>query len=149
MKPKYTSLLSLAALCLVLTACQSPTATMHPQQVSQLSNQQLCNLKNSYPWEQNLELELGKRGLNCDPDFNECRNRGIDTSSPAMASCINDIREKRQLQREMQQQQMQMQQQQRAAETARQNELWRLQMENRRLQHQQTAPKICTGLFCM
>lgn len=89
------------AACLLLNGCESPAASMTPQQVSQLSNDQLCDLKNSYPWEQNTELEVGKRNLICDPAYNQCLGQGNKPDSPNMTTCINQLRENWALQEEL------------------------------------------------
>lgn len=90
---------------LSLTACVSPAAQMTPEQLSTLSNQQLCNLKNNYLWDQNTEIEVGRRNLNCDPIYNECLLRGAEPNGAEMALCMNQIREQQAMQRTINQQQ--------------------------------------------
>jgi hypothetical protein len=88
-----------------LAACASPAAQMSPQQISSLSNQQLCDLQNNYLWDQNTEIEIGRRNLNCDPIYNECLLRGMKPDGPEMALCMNQIRETQALQAKVAQQQ--------------------------------------------
>ena len=103
-------------LILGLAACASPAVNMSPEQVSQLSNDQLCQLKNSYAWEQKTEVEIGKRNLNCDPIYNQCRYQGHEDGSPQLASCMQQIRENLRLKQQMQAQQQEMERQQRRNE---------------------------------
>lgn len=97
-------LLSLACIMLV-AACASPAEQMTMQEVSQLSDKQLCELKRTYRWEKKTELEIGKRNLNCDPDYIECSSRGVKPNSPEMAVCIDHLRENRALKEKLEQQQ--------------------------------------------
>lgn len=85
----------------LLSACGSPAKQMTPQQISMLSNQQLCELKNRYAWEQNTEIEIGRRNLNCDPAFNECIEKGNKPNTPAMGICVEQTRKIWALQREL------------------------------------------------
>ncbi len=124
--------LSMIAL-LCLGACQSPAVGMSPQELSSLSNEQLCSLQLSYPWEQKTEMEIGRRNLNCDPAFNQCLGQGHQPSSPGMTSCINQVRENWRLQKQVEDQQRQMQYQQ-------------IQMQNQQMMRpcsvtQMTGPK--------
>jgi len=86
-----------------LAACASPAAQMTPEQISSLSNQQLCNLKNNYLWDQNTEVEIGRRNLNCDPVYNECVQRGAE-SGPELSLCMNQIRDKQVMEQKIAQQ---------------------------------------------
>ncbi len=104
--------ITLGLIVTLLSGCYSPAAEMSPQQISMMSDMQLCQLKNSYPWEQNTEIEIGRRNLNCDPAYNECLSQGHRPNSPAMAMCIKQVRENWALQREVQKKDAQLQQQQ-------------------------------------
>lgn len=99
-------------LLFILSGCGSPAQQMTPQQISMLSNEQLCQLKNSYPWEQNTEIEIGRRNLNCDPAYNECIGRGNKPNTPAMAMCINQLRENWAMKKELEKKDAQLKQQQ-------------------------------------
>lgn len=94
---------------LSLTACTSPAVTMTQAQVASLSNQQLCDLKNTYPYEQKTEVEIGRRNLNCDPVFNYCRIQGIEPNTPAMGMCIRNVHEQAAMEQQIQIQQSQLQ----------------------------------------
>lgn len=112
---RKTPLLFIAApiaITLLLSGCESPATSMTQEQVSGLSNEQLCSLKSSYPWEQKTELEIGKRNLNCDPAYNECLGRGNQPNTPAMTTCIIQVRENWALQQEIQRKNTQIQNQQ-------------------------------------
>lgn len=98
---------------ILLAGCvTSPAVQMTSQEVSQLSNRQLCELRNNYPWEQNTEIEIGRRNLNCDPAENECLAQGNRPGTPAMALCVKQMRDGWAMQKELQQKDSQLQQQQ-------------------------------------
>ncbi len=108
-----TSLLRLLAIGAIVcvTGCASPAVEMTPQQISQLTDQQICNLHNGFTWETKTELEIGRRNLNCDPDFNLCVARGIDPrNTPVITSCMQDIQDKRAMQKVIDDQRWQLEQ---------------------------------------
>lgn len=78
-------------LVLGLNACTSPAVNMTEYQVSQLSDLQLCQLKNSYAYEQKTEIELGKRNLNCHPAYMQCRQSGYDNNSQEIHTCAQNL----------------------------------------------------------
>lgn len=97
----------------MLSGCAtSPALQMSPEQVSMLSNAQLCELHNNYSPVSTTEVEIGRRNLNCDPAINECIGRGNKMGTPAMALCVQDLRQSWAMQRQLQQQDQQLQQQQ-------------------------------------
>ena len=87
-------------LVLGLSACTSPTANMPQASISQLSNNQLCQLQGAYMFEPKLEVEIGKRNLNCDPAFNHCLQQGTKPNTPQMLLCMTQIRENWELKRQ-------------------------------------------------
>lgn len=92
----------LSILCLLLlTACVSPASDMTSEQVAKLSNSQLCHLRNSYPWEAKTETEIGRRGINCDPLYLECKYQGFEDNTPEMRFCINSLEEQYALQKRL------------------------------------------------
>jgi hypothetical protein len=94
---------------LILSGCVSPAANMTPEQVATFSNQQLCELTWNYPYEQKTQLEIGRRGLNCDPVYIECDNSGLEPGTPAFTLCMNNIRQRNALAQQVQIQQTQLQ----------------------------------------
>lgn len=86
--------LIIAALCstLILTGCASPAERMSPTQVASLSDLQLCQLNNGYNFEQKTYVEIGRRGLNCDPAHVVCASRGIHDKTPEMDLCVGQVR---------------------------------------------------------
>lgn len=108
MKQKYF----LIPFMLLLAGCGSPLGDMTPQQISTLSDDQLCAYRNNYPYEEKTELEIGKRKLNCDPATRECQSTGHMLGTPAMALCVKQTRENWAMQEHLEQQQQQMIQQQ-------------------------------------
>lgn len=141
----YRKLLSIS-LTLIVSSCVSPATNMSPDQISQLSSQQLCELRNTYGWEQKTEIEIGKRDLNCDPDYNECLAKGADPKTPAMAYCIKEIQEKRAMKNKIAKQEYEIKQQQEKYERERiyNESLNRLQNTST-----PTPPQFCKGFpFC-
>lgn len=98
---------------LLLGACASPAQNMSPQQVSQLSDLQLCQLKNSYAYEQKTEIEIGKRNLNCHPAYMECASRGLKNGTPEMSLCANQVQENWAMQQRIQEQERELERQRR------------------------------------
>ncbi len=82
---------------LLLAACASPTFQMSPEQIATLSDDQLCAYKNNYRNETKLELEIGRRQLNCNRFYRECLNRGNQPGTQAMAFCMDLVRENERL----------------------------------------------------
>lgn len=85
-------------LCL-FTGCMSseplplpPTEKMTKEEVSQLSSLQLCRYKRNYADETKLEIELGKRDLDCSDEGLYCLKRGIEPMNPQYESCRNTSR---------------------------------------------------------
>lgn len=97
--------ITVLSLALLVAACASPAEHMSMQEVSTLSDKQLCDLKRMYRWEKKTELEIGRRNLNCDPDYIECASRGVKPNSPEMAVCIDQLRENRELKEKIEAQQ--------------------------------------------
>jgi len=82
-------------MCLIgLVGCTSPIADMSPAQVAQLTDDQLCGYRNYYPYDQNTELEIGRRNLNCDPATRSCMKRGLNEGSPELNLCVTELRNK-------------------------------------------------------
>jgi hypothetical protein len=92
-------------LVLTLSACASPAANMSSQQVASLSDQQLCNLQWNYPYEAKTEVEIGRRNLNCDPAYLECKSSGLKDGSPSLSHCIKTVQERNVLAQQVQIQQ--------------------------------------------
>jgi hypothetical protein len=90
---RYLQLLPL----IILSACASPAAQMTPEQVSNLSNQQLCELTWNYPYEQKTQVEIGKRKINCDPVYIECDNSGVKPGTPGFMLCMKNVQERNEL----------------------------------------------------
>jgi hypothetical protein len=107
-----TKLLSLSLVLIVSACAESPATTMTPQQISTLSNTQLCGLHNNYAWDQATEMEIGRRNLICDPAYIECSNRGNKPGTPAMALCMDQLRQNWALQEEVQKKDHELQQKQ-------------------------------------
>ena len=91
---------------LLVTACASPAQNMSVEQVSQLSDVQLCQLRGAYMYEPKTETEIGRRNLNCHPAYLECSNQGLQNGTPEMTLCARQLQEKWELQRQLQQQQV-------------------------------------------
>lgn len=91
---------------LILSGCVSPAASMTQEQVATFSNQQLCELTWNYPYEQKTQLEIGRRGLNCDPVYIECDNSGLEPGTPAFTLCMKNIQERNALAQQVQAQQI-------------------------------------------
>lgn len=129
MQSKYSAVLFLYLELLLAGCVESPAKTMTPQQISSLSNTQLCELSNNYEWDQNTEIEIGKRDLICDPAYIECSNQGHALGTPAMALCMDQLRENWALQEQVQEQQEELARQRQQAESQHQ---WDRIIENSR-----------------
>lgn len=83
---KFFTLLITAA---VLTGCAtaSPTQTMSEDQISKLSDRQICNIRVNHLFETKLELEIGKRGLECSEEYHFCKERGLTQATPEFQNC--------------------------------------------------------------
>jgi len=90
---------------ILLGACASPAQNMTSDEVSQLSDLQLCQFKNTYAYEQKTEIEIGKRNLNCDPAYMECASRGLKNSTPEMSLCVKQVQDNWDMQQKLQAQQ--------------------------------------------
>lgn len=88
-------------LTLFVAACASPATKMTEHQVSQLSDLQLCQLKNSYSYEQKTEVEIGKRNLNCHPAYMQCRQNGYDNNSQEIHTCAQNLADRWALEKEL------------------------------------------------
>jgi hypothetical protein len=138
----------------LLSGCMSPAARMSQEDISSLSNQQLCGLNNSYGWEEKTQIEIGRRNLNCDPVFNECLNRGSKPNTPEMALCTNQIRQTMQLEEQVKRQQKtlesQMDKQRRELEYQRGlDNLQRMKQANQPQIQNHHQPQFCAGFpFC-
>lgn len=84
-----TCLPLIAILC--VTACASPAERMIYNGVAALSDYQLCHLQNSYRSEPKTMVEIGRRGLNCDPAATACMARGVANNSPSMPLCMSAV----------------------------------------------------------
>lgn len=150
MHRKLSFLITLSGFTLLASACQpipSPATTMSPEQISQLSNQQLCELKNSYVWEQKTEVEIGKRNLNCDPDYNECLAKGIDPTTSSMGYCIKDIQEKRALEEKLEEKEAELKRKQEEIEDK--QEQYERDRRHQEVMEKYKTPKYCQGFpFC-
>jgi hypothetical protein len=86
----------------MLAGCAQPQVIHYStDQIAQLSNAQLCEIKNNYNPSAYIEAEVGRRNLICDPIINECLGRGNRLSTPAMALCIKEIKENFALKQEL------------------------------------------------
>jgi hypothetical protein len=88
--------LILALVCIVV-GCSSPAELMNDQQVRALSDDQLCDYKNSYRDEYRTDAEIARRGLNCDRYYRECVRRGNQPNTKAMDFCMDLLRENERL----------------------------------------------------
>lgn len=84
----------------MLGGCAPQVVHYSTDQIAQLSNAQLCELKN-YNHNAYIEAEVGRRNLICDPIINECLGRGNRLSTPAMSLCIKEIKENLALKQEL------------------------------------------------
>lgn len=82
---------------LFLSGCVSPAAQMSPDQLASLTNQQLCELTWAYPYEVKTQVEIGQRGINCDPAHIECSNMGLQDGTPGFANCLGVVNERNEL----------------------------------------------------
>jgi hypothetical protein len=100
-----TNLLYLPVIAILgLSGCASPAVDMTQQQVSSLSDDQLCNLKNSYSWESKTEVEIGTRNLNCDPAYRQCLLQGFKKNTPEITLCTKQVNENWELQNKLEEQ---------------------------------------------
>lgn len=83
---------------LTLSACvapqPSPTVYMTSQDVQQLSDARLCDFQTNYEFEKKLDIEMARRGLECDAASLECRSRGLRPQTYEYQICRNDIQGK-------------------------------------------------------
>lgn len=79
----------LCVISLILTACAgvSPTDTMTPEQISSLSDERLCSLQSHYDFEPKLEVEIGKRDIECTEEFLSCKRQGYIQKTPQFENC--------------------------------------------------------------
>lgn len=95
----------------LLAGCAQPQVVHYStEQIAQLSNAQLCELKNHYNPNANIEVEVGRRNLICDPIINECLGRGNKLGTPAMSLCIKEIKENIALKQELAQKEAELKQ---------------------------------------
>lgn len=83
-------LLAIGALVL-LTACASPAERMTVEQVSSLTDVQLCQINNGYRPEPKVLTEIGSRNLNCDPAVTQCMAQGVRKDNPLMPLCVSSV----------------------------------------------------------
>lgn len=77
---------------LILSACASPSETMTQEQVSMLSDLQLCEYRNNYSTNNKLEIEIGRRNLDCSKESVYCLKRGHKKDDPDFNTCRNTSR---------------------------------------------------------
>ncbi len=74
----------LCATLLVLSACASP---LTDQEISGLSNEQLCTVSRSNP-DPRLDAEIKRKGLDCDPATLNCKAQGLKKNTKEFSSCV-------------------------------------------------------------
>ncbi len=84
----------LSLMCLmILTACaaimDSPTKNMTAEQISYLSDERLCELQGNSNFEPKLEVEIGKRDIECTKEFLSCKRQGYTPKTPTFENCKN------------------------------------------------------------
>jgi len=94
---RYISIISL----LLLVSCKSPVADYSPSQIALLSDDQLCDLSDSYRYEPKTEFEISKRGINCDPAHRECVRNGMQPRTHQMDYCVEQVRREKSYEREL------------------------------------------------
>lgn len=76
---------------LILAACSSmmdsPTKNMTAEQISFLSDERLCELQANSNFEPKLEVELGKRNVECTQEFLSCKRQGYKPGTPTFQNC--------------------------------------------------------------
>jgi hypothetical protein len=131
---------------LYISGCASPLQSMTRAEIQTLSDAQLCYYRNSYPFDKNTELEVGARGLNCDPAYIECSSRGYEDNSNDLALCMGQLRENWRLQQELQTERRKTEEAQRRAQRERDYREMRMQTElsqERRHQRALEIRKMC------
>lgn len=85
--------LILTAILLVLAGCStvqlSPTKDMTEEQISHLSDERLCDLQANSQFEPKLEVEIGKRDIECTKEFLACKRQGYTPKTPTFENCKN------------------------------------------------------------
>lgn len=107
---------TIIGLTLMVVGCASPAVNMTPEQISMLSDNQLCQLQSSYGWEAKTETEIGRRQLNCDPAYRTCIAQGYTPNTPEANGCAVQMRENWALQEKIKQQEAELKEQQRQQE---------------------------------
>ncbi|OFW88083.1 MAG: hypothetical protein A3B66_07140 [Alphaproteobacteria bacterium RIFCSPHIGHO2_02_FULL_46_13] len=81
------------ALLVVLSGCvtqqDSPTKNMTEEQISHLADERLCDLQANSNFEPKLEVEIGKRDIECTKEFLSCKRQGYTPKTPAFENCKN------------------------------------------------------------
>lgn len=82
-----------AVILIVLAGCasmqQSPTKNMTAEQISYLSDERLCDLQANSQFEPKLEVEIGKRDIECTKEFLSCKRQGYKPKTPTFENCKN------------------------------------------------------------
>ncbi|PZO86701.1 MAG: hypothetical protein DI626_05805 [Micavibrio aeruginosavorus] len=76
-------------LLILVSACASPAKDMTAEQVSHLSDEQLCDMSKSYAFEAKIEVEIGKRDLQCTDEYLACKRQGYKPRTPDFENCQN------------------------------------------------------------
>lgn len=67
----------------------SPTRDMTEEQISHLSDERLCDLQSRSQFEPKLEVEIGKRDIECTKEFLACKRQGYTPKTPTFENCKN------------------------------------------------------------
>lgn len=86
---KWLLMTGFIALAACSTTQVSPTKTMTEEQISHLSDETLCDLQSSSQFEPKLEVEIGKRDLECTKEFLACKRKGFTPKTPTFENCKN------------------------------------------------------------
>ncbi len=74
---------------LVLASCASPAMNMTDDQIAQLSDDSVCDMKNNYRSYSKINDEVLRRNINCDPHFRKCLAKGNKPGTDAMQFCMD------------------------------------------------------------
>lgn len=91
-----TTILTTTAIAF-LGACH-PISSMKPEEVAQLSDDQICDYENRISNNEFVVLEIGKRNLNCDPFHRACLAKGLKPKTSAINICTDQLKENDRLQ---------------------------------------------------
>ncbi len=75
-------------LAMFLAGCASPIESMTPQQISALSDSQLCYSDGIHRRGEKARQEIQRRNLNCDPDYRYCVESGFSPGTNQFLGCL-------------------------------------------------------------